>query len=113
MYQENFIPRMVEGATPLLVKGFDLYKLLTDDAVCLNDTQSLKLVERMLVDASTIISTLIGFEGTYGKLRASSEVKSIDQMGDDLNNAIEAYEKLHANDPPQISYFDQVEMTSF
>ena len=113
MFQENFMPRLVEGATPLLMKAYDLYRLLTDEAICMNDTQNLQLVERMLVDATTIISTMLGFEGKFGSLKASSEIKSLDRLGTDLDDAIEAYTKLHANDPPQPSLFDTTDLGDF
>ena len=104
---------MAENATPLLFKGYDLYKLLTDEAVCLNDTQNLQLVERILVDGSTIIGSLAGFEGKFNTLRSGEEIKSLDQMNEDLDKAIAEYEEQHKDDKPEPSYFEQINMDDF
>lgn len=67
----------------------------------------------MLVDGITIISTFIGFEGNFGTLRASEDIKSLDQMGTDLDKAIAAYDKLHANDEPTPSYFETIDLDDY
>jgi hypothetical protein len=91
--------RMIQGATPLLTKGFDLYNVLMADNVCLNDTQNLALIERIIVDLTTILGSIVGFERKFGYLK-KNEIKSFDKLGNDLQNAVDAYAAKHAGDEP-------------
>lgn len=62
MFQEDFMNRMVQSATPLMSKGLDLGNLLfTDDSQCLNDTQNLELIDRIISDLASVASSFLGF----------------------------------------------------
>jgi len=83
MYQENIMERMIQGATPLLTKTFDLYTVLNAENVCLNDTQNLTLIGRVLEDLATILGSIVGFERKFGYLK-KDEIKSVDKLGSEL-----------------------------
>ena len=68
MYQENIMERMIAGATPLLTKSFDLYNVLMAENSCLNDTQNLALIGRIIYDLTTVIGSIVGFERKFGYL---------------------------------------------
>jgi hypothetical protein len=99
MYQKNITERIIQGATPLLTKGFDLYNVLMGDNVCLNDTQNLALIERIIVDVATILGSIVGFERKFGYLK-KDEIKSLDTLGTGLQDAVDAYAAKHADDEP-------------
>ena len=99
MYQENIMERMIAGATPLLTKSFDLYNVLMADNSCLNDTQNLALIGRIIYDLTTVIGSIVGFERKFGYLK-KDEIKSLDKLGSELQDAIDAYAAKHADDEP-------------
>ena len=68
MFQEDFMNRLVQSATPLMSKSLDLGNLLfTDDSQCLNDTQNLELIDRIVSDLASIASSFFGFQGKWGQ----------------------------------------------
>ena len=99
IYQENIMERMIQGATPLLTKTFDLYNVLMAENTCLNDTQNLALIERIIVDLTTIIGSIVGFERKFGYLK-KDEIKSLNQLGSELQDAQDSYAAKHADDLP-------------
>ena len=74
---------MIANATPLLTKSFDLYNILMAENTCLNDTQNIALIDRIIVDLTTILGTIVGFERKFGYLK-KDEVKSIDTLVKEL-----------------------------
>jgi len=68
MFQEDFMSRMVESATPLMSKALDFGTLLMgDETTCLNDTQNLELIDRIVTDLASIASSFVGFHGKWGQ----------------------------------------------
>ena len=68
MFQEDFMTRLVDNATPLMSKVLDLGTIIMgDESTCLNDTQNLELIDRIITDFASIASSFIGFQGTWGQ----------------------------------------------
>ena len=85
---------MIANATPLLTKSFDLFNILMAENasmnhgighifMCQNDTQNIALIDRIIVDLTTILGTIVGFERKFGYLK-KDEVKSIDTLVKEL-----------------------------
>ena len=86
---------MIANATPLLTKSFDLFNILMAENasmnndgpgqiyICQNDTQNIALIDRIIVDLTTILGTIVGFERKFGYLK-KDEVKSIDNLVKEL-----------------------------
>lgn len=66
---------------------------------CLNDSQNIALIDRIIVDLTTILGSIVGFERKFGSLK-KAEIKSIDTLGSELQDAIDAYTAKHADDVP-------------
>ena len=94
MYQEDFMNRMVQSATPLMSKTLDLANLMmSDETTCLNDTQNLELIDRIVTDIASIASSFIGFQGKWGQSTLGNE--TMDDMQATLDKAMAKYSKEH------------------
>ena len=71
---------------------------------CLNDSQNISLIDRVIVDLTTILGSIIGFERKFGSLK-KEEIKSIDTLGSELQAALDAYTAKHADDEPVPNVF--------
>jgi len=64
---------------------------------CLNDTQNIALIDRIIVDLTTILGSIVGFERKFAYLK-KDQIKSIETLGNELQAASDAYDKKHADD---------------
>lgn len=94
LYQDDFMNRMVENATPLMSKALDLGTLMmSDETTCLNDTQNLDLIDRIVTDVASIASSFVGFEGKWGQSVIGNQ--TFEEMQSAVDLAQIKYDKEH------------------
>ena len=94
LYQDDFINRMIQSATPLMSKALDLGTLMmSDETTCLNDSQNLELIDRIITDFASIASSFVGFEGKWGQSAVPNQ--TFEEMQKAVDDAQATYEKEH------------------
>lgn len=95
IYQDDIVNRLTQNATPIMTKGLDLFELIaSEEDNCLNDTETLDMVDRIMTDIVSLCSSFFGFNDKWNQSKALGEW-NLEKLNQDLNKAIDAYDEKH------------------
>ena len=92
MYGEDFMARLKKATIPILIKGADIYHIMTAENYLIESVDSIQRIGLLTQDFAVLAALLVGFKGDFNS-EASAE--TFEQLQMNVHTASMKYQEEH------------------